>query len=105
MKQRRRARELALALDLLPLRHEAVELALEHFRRHILADRPDDDSAGLVGQNARDLLLQPLPFGAGADLAADADLGRIRDVDQETAGERNLGGDARTLVEIGSLEI
>ena len=56
--------ELALPLDLLPLRHERVELALERLRRDVLADRADDDAARLVGQDRADLLLQPRPLGA-----------------------------------------
>ena len=51
----------------------AVELALERLRRDVLADGADDDAAGFVGQDALDLLPQPRPLGAIADLAADAD--------------------------------
>src|SRR4051794_6906126 len=97
MNERRRLLEMHLPLDLLPLRHEAVQLALKHLRRYVLADGPDDDAPGLFGKNILDLFLQARSLGRGADLPADADLGRVRDIDEEASGERNLGGDSRAL--------
>ena len=49
--------KIRLPLDFLPLCHEAVELALQHFRRDILAHRPHDHAARFLGKDGLHLFL------------------------------------------------
>ena len=61
-----------------------------------------DDNAGLGGHDLAQDLLEPLPFVVG-EFAADAGRRRPRHVDQVTAGQRDLCGQAGALVTDGVL--
>src|SRR6185312_3281829 len=98
MDYRRCAHESRLLLDPLPLGYQRLQLALEHVRCHVLAHRPHDHAADLLGQKTADHLLEPLALRTGTDLSAHADLGAaVRDVYKEPARQRDLRRDARTL--------
>ena len=92
-----RANEVRLLLDPLPGVHQRGELALDRLGRDVLADRADDDAAGVVGKHSLDEGTQSLSFFAVADLATHADARRERHVDEEAAGHGDLRGDARAL--------
>src|SRR5687768_16493464 len=95
--ERRRFLEVGLPIDFLPLRHQAVELALEHLRRDVFAHRPNDYSARFVGKDVLDLLLEARALGARADLPAHPDLGRVGDIHEKSPGEGDLGGYPRSF--------
>ena len=98
LQQRRRPPdEGLLAVDLLPEREERVDLALEVLLGDALGHRPHDHAARVLGQQLGDHLAQLGPLLAALDLPADADLGGVGHVDQEAAGERDLGGDPAAL--------
>jgi hypothetical protein len=58
MDERRSFLEVRLSFDFLPLRHEAVQLALEHFGRHVFAHGADNYAARFIGQDGLNLFLQ-----------------------------------------------
>ena len=58
MDERGRTHEMRLLLDALPRVHQRGELALDRLGRDVLADRADDDAAGVVGEH---------PFDEGAE--------------------------------------
>src|SRR5688572_30120713 len=95
MHERRRAQEVGLFLDPLPLADERGEFASERVLRDVFAYRPNDDAAGVLGKNRLHLLAQTLSFGTLADLATHPHAARERHVDEEPAGEGDLRGNAR----------
>jgi hypothetical protein len=65
--------------------------------RHVLAHRPHDDTARILGQHLLHLLAQALALGTLADLSAHADARGEGHVDEEPARHRDLRGHARAL--------
>src|SRR5690606_10520365 len=95
--ERGRSRAAGPALDLLPGAVERLELTLEDLAGQLLADSPDDDATGALGD---DLLGEGPEAGsllAVLDLAADADMVGVGHEDEEPARERDLRGHAWPL--------
>ncbi len=97
LQQDRRARRGRLALDLLPLTVQVVDLTLAALLGEVLGDGADDPAAGVLRHELRHQLAQLGALLAIVDLAGDTDLGGERHVHQEPSGEGHLGGDARAL--------
>src|SRR6185312_14169805 len=95
--QTRRAHEVRLALDLLPLADQGAQLALDRLLRHVLAHGADDDAAGILRQHFLDLRTQTLSRFTVANLSAHAHALGVGHVDEEASGERDLRRDARSL--------
>src|SRR5438105_15192365 len=74
-----------------------VDLAFAARFRQVIGHCPDDPTARIGWNEFRDELAQLGALLTGFDLPRDSDLGREWHVDQESAGERDLGGDARSL--------
>ena len=90
------ARGLGLALDDLPLRLQAADVALQRLVAHALRGGADDHP-GLAGDDLLEHVLEPLALDVG-QLAADPGGAAARHVDQESAGQADLGGEPGALV-------
>src|SRR5688572_21960478 len=73
MDEGRRAREVRLLLDPLPVADERVELALEGFLSRVLPDGADDDATSVLWKHLLHHLAKALTFRAIANLATHAD--------------------------------
>ena len=93
--ERRRGGALGLRLDRLPEALEEHEVALDVLRRRALGRRADDDAAALRVEVLDDLL-EPRALGV-LEPPRDARALAVRDVDEEAAGQRDLGRQARAL--------
>src|SRR5436190_2047118 len=97
LQQRRRSTRRLLPLDLLPQPEEVLDLPFAARFGQVVRDSADDPATRVGRDELRDHLAQLSALIAGFDLARDADLRGERHVDQESAGERDLRGDARAL--------
>ena len=82
--------------DLLPLGGESGDVAADLLLAHALGGGPDDHTRALRDDILEDRL-EPLALGV-RELAGDAGRVAVRHVDQEAARERDLRGQARTLL-------
>ncbi len=103
MHEPRRADEVHFALDPLPCRDERVELTPERLLARILAHGAHDDAATLFREHRLHHLSQSLALRPIADLATHPDARRVRHVDEEPAGERDLRRDTGPLGRDGLL--
>ena len=93
-----RADEMGLPLDALPLADQRRELALERFLGDVLADRADDDAAGVLrAATSSTWARRRLRASRSPILRLTPTRSAYGHVDEEAAGERDLRGDARTL--------
>jgi hypothetical protein len=98
LEQRRRAAdEGLLSVDLAPELQEGLDLAAEVLLGHALRYGPNDDAAGILRQQLGDHLPELGPLLPALDLPAHPHLGSVGHVDQESAGEGDLGGDPAAL--------
>ena len=100
----RRADEMRLSFDALPLRDERRQLVLQRLLRDVLADGADDDAARILGQHVLDLRAQALPCRAVADLAAHADPAAKGMYTRKRPASDTCAVTRGPLVEIGSFE-
>src|SRR5207302_8755895 len=97
LQPRGRAHRVGLALDLLPLFVQVVDLVLAALLGKVFGHGADDPPARVFGDELGDHVAKLGALIAVLDLAGDTDLRGERHVDQEPAGERHLRGDARSL--------
>ena len=93
--ERRRGRLLGPRLDLLPDLLEEADVALDVLLGRSLGGRADDHAA-LRQLDPLEDVAQTCPLVV-VEPARDADALALRDVDDEAAGQRDLGGEARAL--------
>ncbi len=102
--QRRGTSRCGLALDLLPKAQEVIDLPLAARLGQVVGHGANDPTARVGGHELGDHVTQPAPQLARFDLPGDADFGGERHVDEEPAGERDLGGDPWSLGTDGFLD-
>src|SRR5690606_2655795 len=91
------ARTAGTPLDLLPGREEGFQLALEGLPGELLPDGPNDHPTCVLRQDLPRERTEPRTLLAILDLARNADVVRLRHVDEESAGEGDVCRNPWTL--------